>query len=229
MLVLLLPALLSLGFWQLDRAEQKEALLAQFQRNAEDAAVAVDGKLTSLDGFRYRQAVASGRFLKDRQVLLDNQFSGSGIGYHVFTPMQVDGVDALLLVNRGWVPVGASRAVLPDISVTDGPTRVSGLLNAPPEVGMRLGSVEQASGRWPLVAPYLDMEFLAQSLDMPVLPYVLMLDPADAYGYVREWRIVSFPPEKNLGYAFQWFAMAAALATLYIYVSLRRSGPEIGQ
>ena len=226
---LLLCLLVSLGFWQLDRAEQKKELLSQYQRNAADAAVAIDGNLRAVGDFRYRRAVAFGRFLADRQVLLDNQFNGSQVGYHVFTAMKLDGTETLLLVNRGWIPMGSNRAVIPDIEVVDTPVRVLGLLNTPPEVGMRLGSLNQSSGEWPLVTPYMDTEFLAETFGEPVLPYILMLDPENAHGYVREWQIVSFPPEKNLGYAFQWFTMAAALVILYLYVSLRRSETDSSQ
>lgn len=223
----LLPLLVGLGFWQLDRAEQKRELLSKLRANAQDAAIAVDGGLGQLGDFRFRRAVASGRYLQGRQILLDNQIEAQRVGYHVFTPLELaGGGGVVLLVNRGWVSLGSSRTQRPAVPAPAGSVTVHGLLNTPPAVGMRLGRGAVAGADWPQVWTYLDTQAVGQALDRRVLPYVLLLDRDDPGGYVRNWRVSGTPPEKNLGYAFQWFAMAAMLVLLYVWLSLRRGGSE---
>jgi len=56
-----------------------------------------------------------------------------------------------------------------------------------------------------------------------VIPGVLLLDAAEPDGYLRDWRASDFGPERHLGYAFQWFALAVTLVILYLAWSFRKS------
>ena len=57
----------------------------------------------------------------------------------------------------------------------------------------------------------------------PVQPVVLQLDAApEPGGYAREWPAPDLRPDKNVGYAFQWFAMALAVIAVYVWTGLRR-------
>ena len=52
----------------------------------------------------------SGAYDSARQMLIDNMSNAEGrAGYYVITPFALRG-GGWILVNRGWVPVGASRA-----------------------------------------------------------------------------------------------------------------------
>jgi surfeit locus 1 family protein len=60
-----------------------------------------------------------------------------------------------------------------------------------------------------------------------LLPFVLRLSPASEQGYTREWQLrTGLTPERHLGYAVQWFALAAALLTLCIWVAVKRTPRE---
>lgn len=221
--LLLLPVLTSLGLWQLDRAEQKQVLLDRHAANAEDAPLRLDAQAGEVEAFRYRKAIATGRYLGDRQILLDNQVQGGRVGYHVFTPFWLEPEGGVVLVNRGWVALGASRAQLPEVPVAGDERAVSGMLNRPPSVGLRLESSDTPTPEgWPRVTPYLDIEQIGEWLGYNVLPMIMWLEPSEADGYVREWRILESGPEKHLGYAFQWFSLAAALLVIYLVVNVRR-------
>jgi len=87
----LVVLLLSLGFWQLDRAEQKEALLKQQKSSSQGAVL----KLTNgmdLNATRYRKTTITGHYDSAKQYLIDNQILNGRAGYYVMTPLMVDGL-----------------------------------------------------------------------------------------------------------------------------------------
>ncbi len=216
----MLALLLALGFWQLDRARQKEALAAAFAAYARLPAVPVS-TLDPAAAARYRRVTAMGRYDLDHQILLDNQVQDGRPGYHVLTPLRLPDVPWAILVNRGWVPAGESRDRLPEIVLADADVVISGRLGQPANPGLRLG---QASGGWPRLVQHVDYAALAADLGYPLAPAVILLDPGAAGGPVREWQVhaAGFGPQRHRGYAVQWFALAATLLVIYVAVNTRR-------
>lgn len=221
--LLLLPVLLSLGFWQLDRARQKTALQARFQAASELPYVPVATVDPTLPESRYRQVSAVGRYDNEHQILLDNQVINGQPGYQVFTPLRLEGQRQALLVARGWLPLGASREQTPDITVNVASIGIKGRLSQPSNPGLCLGEPATAP-RWPRVVQCIDYNELSALLGYPLLPAVILLDPAAPDGYHRDWRVNfgEFGPERNRAYAVQWFALAAALLIIYVAVNTRR-------
>ena len=227
--LLVLALMLWAGFWQLDRAEEKRRIgVAQIYRGDKSAVELHPGLLEAADLERlvYRRATAGGRYRQDRQYLLDNRTHDGVAGYHVLTPLALDGSDVHVLVNRGWLPVGPDRRKLPDVAVAGQPLVAEGIIVTMPAAGLLLGSSGYDDGGWPRVVQQVDLQRIAGQLGGPLLPVVMRLSPDSDHGYLREWRIrTGLSPERHVGYAVQWFAMAAALVGLCIWVSVRR-GPE---
>ena len=217
----LLGVLLALGFWQLDRAEQKRALLARYASGKGQAVLRLEPGMTRFEGLAYQRAAAGGRYDSAHQFLLDNRTHEGLAGYHVLTPLVLDGSNQAVLVDRGWVPVGASRERLPAVAVDEAPRQVRGLLRLPPKRVFMLGD-EEPRGRWPYRIQHVDIEALGRELGYPLLPVLLLLDPDEDDGYVRDWRPLHFGPERNIGYAVQWFGLAAALLVIYLVVNTHR-------
>ncbi|NGX17474.1 SURF1 family protein [Wenzhouxiangella sp. XN24] len=214
-----LPLLLFLGSWQLDRAGQKQALFDAFA--AGGPAVALDAESAGLEELRrYAPVEATGRYLAERQFLLDNMVAGGQAGYRVWTPLLV-GEDRVVLVDRGWVPRDFSAEQAPDVAVDPGPRTVAGLLDRLPRPGIELDT-RMAPG-WPKVVQFPTLDELSEALGRTVMPGVLLLDAAEPDGYLRDWRASDFGPERHLGYAFQWFALAVTLVILYLAWSFRKS------
>lgn len=206
-------ALSELGMWQLRRAAEKQSLMARYQ--AQTTLAPLSWKQLQESGEsdpRYRRVCISGQFDVSRQLLLDNQVLGGQAGYHVLTPFLIEGDDRYILVNRGWIPQGASRAQLPALSEPRGVRELSGLLEHFPAVGLRLKGAEIATEGWPSVMQVLDADRIAARLGKSVYPLQLLLDDTAEDGYVREWRRLDLMPEKNKGYALQWFGLAALTA-----------------
>lgn len=214
-----LPLLLALGAWQLDRGADKQALFDDFA--AGGATVALDGTSRGLETLRrYAPVRATGRYLAERQFLLDNMVEGGTAGYRVLTPL-VLGEGRAVLVDRGWVPRDFAAAGPPPVAV-DGTVRtVTGKLDSLPRPGLDLDT-EIAPG-WPKVVQFPSLDELSDMSGLELVPGLLLLDAAEPDGYRRDWRPSDFGPERHLGYAVQWFALAATLVILYLAWSFRKT------
>lgn len=212
----------ALGAWQLRRAETSRATHAQFESGATEAVL--ETLPASLDeANRFRRLEVRGAYVEQPQFLLDNMLHDGAAGYHVLTALKVAGRRERVLVNRGWVPAGGDRRVLPDIAVDSAMRTVAGRLERLPQPGMRLGGDDPSGGRAAeaVVLQYPTAAELAGRLGEPVHDYQLLLDPSASDGYVREWQVPGVAPERNLAYAGQWFALAAGAAAAALVMAFR--------
>jgi surfeit locus 1 family protein len=213
--------LIALGRWQLRRAEEKRALFDAFAAGA-DATLLIDIHTPKVR--RYQHVEASGHYDESRQLLIDNMVDGGRAGYFVITPFALQG-GGWLLVNRGWVPLGASRALRPAITVAGDERRIRGRADNMPSPGIRIGDDAALGGTYPVVADFpthTDVAHLLKESAWTPAADLVLLDPGESDGYVRSWAPPGFPPMRHVGYAVQWFAMALALFVIYVVVNFRR-------
>ncbi len=225
----LLPALVGLGLWQLDRAEQKLRLQAEYDRRQQEPAVRLLSVLENPEALRFRRVMARGRYEPEHQILIDNRVHRGQVGYHVLTPLRLEDGAVRVLVNRGWVALGQDRSVLPDIEVAKGIVEVAGLAVLPQTKGFRLGGAKPPGEGWQPVWQYLDLDVFQASVTYPVQPIVILLDPDSAGGFVRHWARLDAGITTHQGYAFQWFSLAVALAAIYILLNTRKTDHEENQ
>jgi surfeit locus 1 family protein len=223
--LVVLAGLLSLGRWQLERATQKRALFDAFEKGAD--ATRVIG-LDTAPVARYAHVEARGRYDGARQVLIDNMTNADGrAGYFVVTPFALAG-GGWLLVNRGWVPVGASRAALPSIDVSGEMRRVRGRADHLPSPGIHMGVPAALRPPFPAVANFpshAELEQLLREDSWARAAPLVLLDADQPDGYERRWQPPGFPPLRHLAYAVQWFALALALAVIYVVTNFRKVRP----
>lgn len=220
--VLLFPLFITLGLWQLDRAAEQRALVQHFELRSADPPLQLDGGQRNPEDMRNRRVLASGRYDSEHQLLLDNQMYQSHPGYHVLTPFRLAGENVAVLINRGWVALGASRDQLPDIRVAEQPRTIGGVVYVPSGPPLALGESGDSVPGWPKVIQRVDPLALEQRLGTGLLPFTVRLSPEDGDGYVREWKPRhATPPEKHQAYAVQWFGFALLLAVLFVGLNLR--------
>ncbi len=219
--MLLIPLFLSLGAWQLRRAEEKIALMELRRVHEQDPPMRLTGAQEDPEPLRYRRVQVEGDYDPAHQFLLDNQLQENRVGYHVLTPLQIRGAGVAVLVNRGWVPQGASRAELPDLALSQQVAQVSGRVEKFPSVGFKLEGAEIPASGWPSLVQVADAEQLSRRLGYRVLPYQVLLDSDQRDGYIRDWHPASLDPGKNRGYALQWFSFAALVAALYVWYGFK--------
>lgn len=218
--ILLVLFFTSLGFWQLDRADQKRALQESFENEADY--LPVDGHITPAP---FQRLVAAGRYLDERQFLVDNMVVDGRLGYFVITPFEFAGDGPLLLVNRGWIAMVTDDG-LPSIAVNDALRTVQGRAGHLPRAAIRPGDAFESAGDWPKVATFPTAEELGSALGREVLPFVLLADPDPATGLVRRWEPKTIGPGRHLGYAFQWFALAATVIVVTVVVYRKKRAGE---
>ena len=224
--VLAIALFCSLGFWQLDRGKQKEAMLADAKKTlSERRPLALSAAADPARAAAYDWARGAGRFTTAPAVLLDNQTRDGRSGIRVFRVFQPESGSPPLLVELGWLPLPGDRqlpalAPLPDIQ------QVAGLLAPPPSAGIASAiATPQADGS--LLATSLDHAVLSSALKLPTLARrVLKLDPALRIGYARDLDILpnTLPPERHLGYAVQWFGLALTVLITALVLTLRKRG-----
>jgi surfeit locus 1 family protein len=219
--IVLIVMLVSLGRWQLHRAAEKRVLFDAFAAGS-DAVRPIDAETARVP--RYSQVEARGHYDATRQILIDNMFNAERAGYFVITPFALQG-GGWLLVNRGWVPFGASRADRPAIPVASEQRRIRGRADNLPSPGIHMGSAAPLAPPYPVVANFPTHAELAQLLkesSWASAADLVLLDSAEPDGYARNWAPPGFPPVRHIGYAVQWFALALALAVIYIVTNIRR-------
>ena len=222
-------ACIALGCWQLERARQKDASIDEFRRGA---AAAVDVTARPLDGLaRYQAVKARGAYEPDRQIVLDNMPSAQGRpGYRVLTPFRRTAGGGLLLVDRGWLPLGDSRERLPAVDEPDGMREIAGRIDNPPAPGLRMRTaIGDAAGSWPRLMNFPTADELAAALGEPIEARLVLLDPQAPDGYERNWQPEArMNPARHRAYAIQWFAFALLAVAALVIGSRRRGVQEDG-
>ncbi|MBX3712641.1 MAG: SURF1 family protein [Lysobacter sp.] len=214
----------SLGVWQLGRADIKRGMLAEAQRALSARAPQPAGVIgDAARANAYDWIEVHGRFVDAPAVLLDNQQHEGRVGVRAYRSFETDAGQGVL-VDLGWVALPLDRT-LPQVPRDDAPRALRGLLLPPPGAGLRLGEPQpQSDGT--LLAMRIEPAELARMLGVQGLaPRVLRPEPGPGFGYQRDFDILpnTLPPEKHLGYAVQWFALAAAVLATAVLLTVRRS------
>ncbi len=212
---LLLPLLVSLGFWQLSRADEKRETSAAFDRLR--AAPIQELTAQEAGAADYTRVSVRGELDNARTLLIDNRIRHGRFGYEVVSPLRIAGGEAWVLVNRGWIEGDAGRRSLPVVPAVNGEVVLRGHLYRD-RAGFELAGGDAGSG-WPRVVPHLDFAQLAGELGVELLPFSLRLDADSASALAVEWRIVNQGPAQHVGYAVQWFAMSVALVLAWLFAS----------
>lgn len=214
----------SLGFWQLGRAQQKQAMFAEAHRVLEER---IAGPLSlAADASRSRNydwAVGEGEFADAPAVLLDNQQRDGMAGVRAYRLFQPVGAPPLL-VELGWLPLPPDRR-MPGIALPQGRLRVRGLLSPAPSAGMVREDLKKTDDADNLLTTVLDVTALSPALGVESLPSrALKLDPALKLGYTRDLDILpnTMPPARHVAYAVQWFGLALAVLATAAVLTFRR-------
>ncbi|MEO8018025.1 MAG: SURF1 family protein [Pseudomonadota bacterium] len=217
--ILLLAAFIGLGRWQWHRGEAKQAVWAEYERNA-PAKELGNRSLDSVD--RFARLELSGVFEPEHQFLLDNMSHAGQPGYQVLTPFRLtDG--RRVLVNRGWVPFTGYRDRLPDVSLKESPPRITGRIDELPSPGLASGRAPPDNdAHWPKLTSFPTHDELAAAFSTQLQHRVLLLDAEAPGGYVREWTPPGMPPDRHFSYAIQWWGFAAVLLVLYFGLNFRK-------
>lgn len=218
-----IPLFIKLGLWQYSKAEQKQALQAQYDASSSSQAEAIPDNLSNPENLRYKQIKVTGEYVKQYQILLDNQVEGEAAGYHVITPLKIDGRDEVVLIDRGWIPALDSHSDIPKVDVPTGVQNLLGQIWVPSKKFYTLGPQQFDNAHWQVLWQNMDLDAYAKAVPIKVLPIVIRMSPDNQGGFIRNWIRPDDRIATHLGYAYQWFGFAFATLAIYLFVSFRRA------
>jgi len=211
---LFLPLLLALGYWQLQRADQKQAILDQYQINRQLPPLTDIKMLYNTGDQQYRLATIQGKVDNKRAIILDNRVRYGRPGYEVLQAVTIAGSTKKLLLNRGWVPADLDRSVLPSFPSLLGSVHLHGYLYRTLEGGYQLDDGVRSIAQEPIRVGWITVKRAEQLYGEAFYPYQLRLDRDSSGALETGWPTVSVHPKKHTAYAVQWFAMAFTLCIL---------------
>lgn len=220
LVIFVLPVLAKLGFWQLERADEKEKILSS---------VAKVKKLPITNwqamGLESGQLVKiSGHFTDKEYWLLDNRIHRGQVGFEILMPFVSN--NEVILVNRGWVKGDLSRRKLPEVETPSDEVLLTGRIHR----NIKNSLVEYISTEgWPKIISAVEPAQMYQELEVDTagrntaghntVDSVVRLQGDSQGALITDWPAVNVRPEKHTAYAVQWFAMALALLIMYIVYS----------
>ncbi len=220
----------------MNRANEKQSyqdlIVQQSQLSALDAS-ALSINRNNLSVILHRNVTLSGRWLNHHTLYLDNRQMNGKPGFFVITPFEFEdkqsGELQTILIQRGWAARNfMDRTLLPVIQTETGRLNIIGRIAPAPSKlyefnGDGIGKIRQN-----VSIRELEKEFNIKLLDFSILQLDSETASNNNDGLLRQWLQPSLGVEKHLGYMFQWWALSALIAGLYLWFQvirpLRQSG-----
>lgn len=202
-----------LGFWQISRLHEKQALNAALREAVSAPAIVVTGEPPPASQASHRALAATGHFDETHQFLLSGRSHNGAPGVEVVTPLRIAGARTALLVNRGWLPAADAATARPDEYPEPGVHMVRGIvedlrrgLGGPAPRPIPIPDLTVWSVRW------LDRDSVMARLPYPVAGYVLRESPGPGVPDLPR-RSVPHPYNEmtHVSYAIQWFLFATIM------------------
>ena len=208
---------IALGNWQARRADEKRALGARLEQEMRSPPAQLPADLVEAGQFVLKHVAASGHFVPEHTIYLDNKLRGGRPGYEVVTPLRLNGIH--VLVNRGWLEAARTRDALPEVATPAGRVRIEGLTLARLPQALEAAPAPRAK-----VRQNLELGEFARETGLRLQPIVIEQHSALADGLLRDWPRPDAGIEKHEMYSLQWYSLAGLALVLFIVLSFRRAG-----
>ena len=223
-----------LGVWQVERLAEKEALIAQVDRQLTqppyDLPPASQWDAIDIETYAYHLLTLTGHYLNDKSILVFTSLSDakgkfSGPGYWVMTPFVPDG-GGTVFVNRGFIPQSSASSFTNGGNGPEGEQSITGVALKPEAVGAFTPAADKANRiEW-----VRDPARLAAMADISGPLFGLTIDaPAGEPGALPQGgeTVVEFP-NNHFGYALTWFGFALITPVLLGFWVWRQMRPGVG-
>ncbi len=243
--IILVPLLISLGLWQLDRADEKKVIDQGVKDAIAKPALPLnDADLSKLDNEIYRSGSLKGQYDTQQQFLLDNRTHEGKPGYHVLSPFLFENSSNIsssnnttkygVLINRGWISYNGTRENITNIELDTEITEIVGSIKKIPRSIVLKDKVDNDSStalvfktenkqlEGASLIQSIQLDRLSKLLNYELLPVMIELDKTAKDGFIREWQPYYGSIDKHNAYALQWFAFASILLFLFFKLNIRR-------
>lgn len=220
--LLAIVCMVKLGLWQIDRGQEKQAILDQHESAAQQPAQPLNTDLITSDSLTTDDRVQiQGNFQAGDYFLIDNQTFSGRVGYHVVALLDSDQLSAWRLpVNLGWIALPGNRDTWPDVVLPEQEITVSGRIHIPAERPFLLRE-QQFDTELPQRVQYLELDAIRAQTGWPLTSFSVLLDEDIEWGFARDWPVVVMEPHRHYAYAAQWFGLALAAAVIFFVASRR--------
>lgn len=215
--ILLILTCLGMARLQLWRAETRGEQFEREQAARFATPISLSPQQRDREKLLDRAASARGRWLAGKTMFLDNKIHRSRPGYHVLTPLQLSGSDAVVLVNRGWMPAPRLRSELPSVSSATGEIAISGVTRSFETRTFELQETAPQGAVWQHVR---ESDYRRHS-GLDALPVILLQTGPDHEGLIRDWGSSENPASKHFGYAAMWLVFSL-MAVIYSILAWRK-------
>ncbi|RUO33919.1 SURF1 family protein [Aliidiomarina soli] len=220
--LLAIAAMVKLGFWQIDRGQEKQAIVDYHATSS-----AQQTQSLTLEHIRQQslqtddQIEITGSFQDGAYFLVDNQTYNGRVGYHVVALLENEALAPYLVpVNLGWVPLGGPRDTLPEVELPQGTRTVSGRIQLPAERPFLLAE-QEFSAQLPQRVQYLELDSIRAQTQLPLASFSILLNENIDFGFRRDWPVVVMEPHRHYAYAAQWFGLAIAALVIFLIANKR--------
>jgi surfeit locus 1 family protein len=213
LILVVASACIRLGFWQLDRLDQRRAEINRIEARMNNPPVKVSTTVIA-PSFAYLPAYSTGEFDPQQQILLENQSLDGQPGFHLVTPLHFKAAEGGILVDRGWIPFeDGIEGDLEQFEVR-GDVEITGIL---------IPSVDQPNWSFladPVPEPgepplktwrFLTIDLIQRQVDYPLAGLILVVTEFPEGGSIlpQPDPRIELDEGPHLGYAIQWFAFAS--------------------
>ncbi|MCL5255565.1 MAG: SURF1 family protein [Gammaproteobacteria bacterium] len=219
--VLAIVVLVKLGLWQIDRGQEKQAIIDQHASALSRGPQTLSQSLIDAADLQTDDQVqVRGEFEAGQYFLLDNQIYAGRVGYHVIGLLTSPQLTQRLAVNLGWVALPGGRDTLPDVEMPAGTVNIVGRVHYPAERPFLLRE-QSFTATLPQRIQYLELAAINQQMNLDLVPFSVLLDESQDIGFAREWPVVVSEPHRHYAYAVQWFGLAIAALVIFLIASRR--------
>jgi cytochrome oxidase assembly protein ShyY1 len=212
----------NLGLWQLERATEKEDLMAEQAIRRNLPPVVFNELPEDVHHLSGRVVRLKGEYVPGRIFLLDNRVLKGKVGFEVIVPYRESG-GVLVLVNRGFVPMGRTREETPVIPSLITSTIADGSIYMTVRNSFMPEEETTEAADWPRIVQAGDPLVLQQFIGEDLYPHLIRLTESDPNALPRFWPTTVMLPVKHKGYALQWFTMALVIAMAFAFFTFRKN------
>lgn len=211
-----------LGFWQLDRLDQRRAKNAALVAAlaSEPVDLNEDALPDDLTPLKDRDVVAQGEFDLTHQGIVKLQIYQGQPGVNLVAPLVLDDGETAVLVDRGWVPEDNNYAAYDET----GPVTVNGYIALTQTLNRAGASSATDALEWYRV----DIDAIQTQMPYKLLPVYIKQAPGENNQAppLRSERDVDLSEGPHLGYAIQWFLFSTILGVMYIALVNKELGKK---
>ena len=209
--------LIRLGFWQLDRLDQRRAFNDHYLEQVSLEPINLSGQSipVGLEGMEYRKVSVEGFFDFKNEIYLQNHAHENQPGYRVVTPLLIENQNLAVLIDRGWISLSDLKNISSINEQYEQAQTINGIIRNPNSKDKIVDTVKSSEDNSNLYL-YVDIASVQNKANYQLLPIYIQLE-GDSHGEkpIPQTQEIEITEGPHFGYALQWFIFASLLGLGY--------------